>query len=680
MCKKFRKIKSFWINISVIFALLPKIQFYPKNGVVKIQKAINFTILHRYNMKIPYVVTHRSPNITTELGKSSCLENNTSNIQTEIEKYLAEVMQKYIIEQNFGKIQQDKPQIDWHFPGDTQNLIRNLECSVVANRPLCSSTKDQNHCNNNLNCCFSTTDNKCYGHIFPYEPFFNYVSKIPNTIPIKSIVYIPPNQSEVLMDKLNLQIIIDNNNKTKYPLVCEAGSQAALFRNALPLGRAKRNLSNNTINVRALVNFSRYSDKLPNSKTPLRNSRIMNPNIKYEHSWIVNFNITQVQSVSIFSTRNDSEKMTDYLKTILTPKHTVIITTLNAEGIYERAKKTQCSLEDSYPGEYIFDCKGGEGNALIFSFEFTQQFCRGITLNDIIISEKTYKRSKRQVAMIFSALSGIFGGTIGGSIMGSYAAKGIVKTAIHNNNRIIFDKINNNYERVNKLHKEQYQYLQLFQDNTHKNFENIKVMICDIENQIFKSNHVRTAQMVVQKYIDDIDKSVMAFEVGIMPYGNPHYKRLLQLCLTINSVAMYSWKTNTYICEELLYNKIVKIDHIKAQIIGNNSYQIDIVGYFEIPKIHILKTDISEIYNIPVPKETDMNGNKFEYTIYNMPILEMKLESSAKLPVLEGQCTFSNRLNFAIFCKESMLNQLNEQNAFCLNSIGTDKLQCDSQL
>ena len=87
-------------------------------------------------MKIPYVVSHRYPNITIELGKSSSLVSSTSNIQTEIEKYLAEIMQKYIINQDFGKNEQDRPQINWHFPGDNQNLIGDLECFIIAKRPV----------------------------------------------------------------------------------------------------------------------------------------------------------------------------------------------------------------------------------------------------------------------------------------------------------------------------------------------------------------------------------------------------------------------------------------------------------------------------------------------------------------------------------------------------------------
>ena len=204
--------KYFCFLVSITLALVPKIQlyqkyavpkiqFYPKNGIVKIQKQTNYTVLHRYKLRIPYVVSHISPNITAEMVESSCIAENTTDIQTEVNKYLAVLMSNYIIDKNVIDTQTENAQVIWHFPGDSQNLIRNLECSVIHKSPLCSETTDEEHCNNNLNCCFSKQENKCYGHIFEYEPFFDYISKLPKKVKVSSIVYIPPNSEEILVEK-----------------------------------------------------------------------------------------------------------------------------------------------------------------------------------------------------------------------------------------------------------------------------------------------------------------------------------------------------------------------------------------------------------------------------------------------------------------------------------------------
>ena len=79
----------------------------------------------------------------------------------------------------------------------------------------------------------------------------------------------------------------------------------------------------------------------------------------------------------------------------------------------------------------------------------------------------------------------------------------------------------------------------------------------------------------------------MAFEIGIMLYGNPHYRTLL--CLTINSVVQQSWEINKNICEEFLFNKVINIDHIKAQKLANGLYKLDIVNFVEIQKNTYIK-------------------------------------------------------------------------------------------
>ena len=678
-----------------IMAATPNLKFFPQHGVVKINKPINYTILHRYDIQIPYVISHMSPILDASTGSDDCFENSTETIQQQINEYLKEVMVNYIIEPSTMQQDTNILPVEWHFPGDEKPLIRDLECSIALDRPICSQTTDEKHCNNNLNCCFSYTNNKCYAHTFEYEPLFEYIKFVTNKIDIKSINYHAPNKLEYKYSPQDLGLLTDNKNTTGTLLNCTVPT--AILKTAPDIDNSIKRTGRSIMSMREAegpeLNIVTYKNPLTASVTRI----LSNTNIYYDHSWIVHFDLAEIQSVSIFSTRKHTDIMKDYIQAILTPKHTLVITTLDQQGVYQRAKKTKCIIQESFPGEYIFDCKGAIGNALLMTFEFSQKFCTGISLNEVIITEKPKvrirrevtqikTRVRRQVGLIISALAGIFGGTAGGALMGKYASQGYTREAIKANNRILFKEINNNYVRLNKLHQDQFQYLQLFQDDTQKNFDNVKDTICGLQHQIESISETHIAQKLVQKFLDDIEKNIMAFETGILPYGNPHYKQILQLCMTLNKEEKLTMGDNIKICEEILFKKIVKIDHIKAIQIGDNNYVIDIIGYFVIPKVHVIKTEISELYNIPVPKEElvptepNLSTNRFEYRAYTLPSLEMKLDNGVVLPILAGQCTYSDRLNLAIFCPEAILNQINDQHAFCLSSIPTKRLQCDSKI